>query len=423
MLYEQWKENALRNSGTIALRCLATGRQWTFGELATEAESLPRTTEPCVFPTGRSADFILETLRGWRDQRTVCPLEDGTNRPELHDLPSEIKHIKMTSGTSGASRLVAFTEAQLAADARNIVETMHLSRESPNLAAVSLAHSYGYSNLVLPLLLYGVPLVIASSPLPDSVRRALAVDSNWTIPAVPALWQAWFSADVISRGIRMALSAGAPLPIALEQEIHEKFSLKIHNFLGSSECGGIAFDRTHTPRTDASLVGTALEHVKVTTTADARICVESAAVASTYWPTPEAALGQGRFKLNDYGEIRNTGIHLSGRVGDQINIAGRKLSPEKIERALLRYPNLRECLVFGIPSDNAERNEEIVAVIVGQPGDIPALRQHLHRLLPAWSIPKHWFFVDSLNPNTRGKTSRTDWRTRFLSTRNRQRGS
>ena len=422
MLYEQWKKVALRNPGTIALRCLATGRQWTFGELANEAESLPRTTEPWVFPTGGSAEFILETLRGWRDQRIVCPLEDATNHPVLHDLPPEIKHVKMTSGTSGTSRLVAFTEAQLAADAGNIIETMHLSPESPNLAAVSLAHSYGYSNLVLPLLLAGVPLVIASSPLPDSLRRALVVDSNWTLPAVPALWQAWFTAEAISGGIRMAVSAGAPLPIALENEVHKKLNLKIHNFLGSSECGGIAFDRTHSPRTDASLVGTALEQVQVTTSSDGRLCVRSAAVASTYWPTPEETLGQGRFELSDYGEIRDTGIHLTGRVGEQINIAGRKISPESIEQALLLYPNLRECLVFGIPSENAERHEEIVAVIVGHPGTIAELRHHLDALLPAWNLPKHWHFVDSLNTNTRGKTSRTEWRTRFLSTRNRHPG-
>jgi acyl-CoA synthetase (AMP-forming)/AMP-acid ligase II len=61
-------------------------------------------------------------------------------------------------------------------------------------------------------------------------------------------------------------------------------------------------------------------------------------------------------------------------------------------------------------------------VIVGHPGTIAELRHHLDALLPAWNLPKHWHFVDSLNTNTRGKTSRTEWRTRFLSTRNRHPG-
>ena len=49
--------------------------------------------------------------------------------------------------------MVAFTAAQLMADAENIVTTMGLRPDWPNLGVLSLAHSYGFSNLVLPLLL------------------------------------------------------------------------------------------------------------------------------------------------------------------------------------------------------------------------------------------------------------------------------
>ena len=36
---------------------------------------------------------------------------------------------------------------------------------------ISLAHSYGFSNLALPLLLHGIPLVLVASPLPDDSPR------------------------------------------------------------------------------------------------------------------------------------------------------------------------------------------------------------------------------------------------------------
>jgi long-chain acyl-CoA synthetase len=413
MLYDKWRQVAQRHRDRLALRSLGENRQWTFGELAELAESLPPSEEPVVFPRGRSSEFILETLRGWRDRRVVCPLEDNQAQPDLKDLPPEISHIKLTSGTTGAPRCVAFTESQLAADPRNIVATMRLSVDSPNLGVISMAHSYGFANLVLPLALHGIPLVIAPSPLPEIVGGALSAGSNWTLPAVPALWQTWLDTVDFSNRVQTAISAGAPLPIQLEEAVFKKHKLKIHNFLGSSECGGVAYDRTETPRDDPSFVGLPLENVKVSTADDSRLRVEGAAVGSTYWPEASASLTDGRFELNDLAEIRNGSIHLQGSVGDRINIAGRKVLPESIERALLQHAAVKECLVFGVPSSLAERNEEIVAVIVGAQEIRLKLQRHLLTLLPAWQVPRHWRFVDSLSANARGKISRADWRERF----------
>jgi long-chain acyl-CoA synthetase len=41
---------------------------------------------------------------------------------------------------------------------------MGLRPDWPNLGVISLAYSYGFSNLVLPLLLHGIPLFLAPSP-------------------------------------------------------------------------------------------------------------------------------------------------------------------------------------------------------------------------------------------------------------------
>ena len=49
---------------------------------------------------------------------------------------------------------------------------MGLRADWPNLGVISLAHSYGFSNLILPLLLHGIPLILAPAPLPEIIRRA-----------------------------------------------------------------------------------------------------------------------------------------------------------------------------------------------------------------------------------------------------------
>jgi hypothetical protein len=61
---------------------------------------------------------------------------------------------------------------QLIADAKNIVETMGLRSAWPNVTVISLAHSYGFSNVVLPLALHGIPLIIARGALPEALREA-----------------------------------------------------------------------------------------------------------------------------------------------------------------------------------------------------------------------------------------------------------
>jgi acyl-coenzyme A synthetase/AMP-(fatty) acid ligase len=321
-------------------------------------------------------------------------------------------HWKWTSATTGTARLIAFTAEQLAADLEQIVSAMGLRPDWPNLGVISLAHSYGFSNLALPLLLRGIPLILAPSPLPEIVRRAAAREASLTLAAVPALWRAWHEAGVIPRQVRLAISAGAPLPLNLEQAIFESSGLKIHNFYGASECGGIAYDASVQPRPEAALAGTALPGVNLGVNEEGCLVVRSPAVGQMYWAPESKLLGGGRFQTSDLVEIKNGMVFLRGRLTDQINVAGRKVAPETIERALLAHPGVRECVVFGAPSRDAGRSEMIVAVVVAEAGE-KELKEHLLKGLPAWQVPRCWQFVPALAAGPRGKISRAEWRRRL----------
>jgi acyl-coenzyme A synthetase/AMP-(fatty) acid ligase len=305
------------------------------------------------------------------------------------------------------------------ADARNIVLTMGLRPDWPNLGVISLAHSYGFSNLVLPLLLHGIPLILGQSPLPETIRLGAAAAEFLTLPGVPALWRAWLEAEAIPRNVKLAIAAGAPLPIALEAEIFSRTGLKVHNFYGSTECGGIAFDRAATPRIDPACVGAPLENVSLRVASDGCLEVVSPAVGQTYWPEPELRLQEGSFHTSDLAEIIDGNVFLRGRATDVINVAGRKVSPDLIERAICSHPAVTECLVFGVPSESPERGEEIVdCVVAPNPISVRELKQSVSSLLAPWQIPREWWQVPSLQPNSRGKLSRLDWRERFLAHRN-----
>ena len=414
MLYERWRQVARERGNELALRELASGQRWTFAELARQVERQPVRGASVVCPQGHSAEFIFTLLRAWRDGAVVCPLELEQAPPPVRVPPAPCCHLKTTSATTGLPRQIAFRPEQLAADVENIVATMGLRPDWPNLGVISLAHSYGFSNLVLPLLLHGIPLILAPSPLPEAVRQAAACEPTLTLPAVPALWSAWHEAGAIPKQVRLAISAGAPLPAALERAVFEKAGLKIHNFYGSSECGGIAYDTSSNPRPEDDCVGTPMRNVQVTLNEDGCIEVTSRAVGETYWPDPDSALGEGRFQSSDLAELKNGGVYLRGRLGDQINVAGRKVTPASIERALAQHRAVKECLVFGFPSDDADRTEIIVACVAANaPVASDELKQFLLAKLPAWQVPRKWWFVDSLSANSRGKLSRAEWRRRF----------
>ena len=422
MLYDLWLKVVRASPGMVALRDSPTGRSWTFGKLDEAAKAFVcRDRRSIAFVEGNSADFILQVLGAWRSGRILCPLEPGQVRPQLcGELPANIAHLKITSATTGAPRVVAFTASQLIADSQNIIATMGLRQEWPNLGVISLAHSYGFSNLVLPLLLRGIPLILPGGGLPETMLRT-AAQPNVTLAAVPALWQTWLEAYAIPPNIRLAISAGAPLPLPLEQAAFTQHGLKIHNFYGSSECGGIAYDSTANPRDAAALAGAPLRNVAVTVAKDGCLEVRGPAVGQYYWPEPSPNLGGGAFRTSDLGEISNGLIYLRGRASDQINIAGRKVSPEAIERILVEHPQVRACVAFGVPSPDTQRGEIIVACVAGGPGlSGDSLKQFAVAKLPSWQVPREWWFVETLEINGRGKLSRAEWRRRFLKKSNRE---
>ena len=260
----------------------------------------------------------METLAAWRDGAVFCPLEADSPAPPIVDageLPPGIAHVKLTSGSTGEPRGVLFRGEQLAADAENIVATMGLRPDWPNLGVISLTHSYGFSNLVLPLVLHGIPLDWLGDPLPGAVAGLLAENPGepLTLAAVPAMWRAWHAGGALEVGpqrVRLAISAGAPLPGELERRVFQETQIKIHNFYGSSECGGIAYDRSEVPRDSREEIGAAMENVDLSLNREGCLVVGGAAVGECYWPASgsnSGSLCDGRFTTSDLAELRVSG--------------------------------------------------------------------------------------------------------------------
>src|SRR5207302_3225149 len=121
------------------------------------------------------------------------------------------------------------------------------------------------------------------------------------------------------------------------------------------------------------------------------------------------------FVTSECADVGTGLVYLRGLASKQINVAGRKVSPEIIEEALASHPQVRECVAVGVANPDAERGDTIVAcVAVSGQVDSDTLKQYLMTILPAWQVPREWRFVEHMAANHRGKLSRAEWRKRYL---------
>jgi acyl-CoA synthetase (AMP-forming)/AMP-acid ligase II len=326
--------------------------------------------------------------------------------------------LKLTSGTTATPRAIRFRSAQLLADCNQICETMGIRPDDINFGVVPISHSYGFSNLLTPLLARGIPIALSSDRLPRAVLDDLARTKATVFAGMPVFYQAFCEMErpPALPNLRLCISAGAPLTATLARKFREKYQQPIRSFYGSSECGGICYDRDGENLADG-FVGTQMNGVKLEmvdpAAAVTQVRVRSAAVGDGYFPEEDAQkLGDGVFVPDDLLARQGGGFKIVGRISDVINVAGKKVNPAEVEAQLLQFAGVREVVVFARKS--ALRNEEVAACVVAhanvQESD---LLQFCRTRLSGWQVPKRIFLLDALPVSERGKTSRRELAERF----------
>src|SRR5712664_3857542 len=197
--------------------------------------------------------------------------------------------LKLTSGTTAAPRAIRFGSQQLLADCNQICDTMSISDVDLNFGVIPISHSYGFSNLLTPLIARGVPLVVSQDRTPRAVLADIAKTDATVFPGMPLFYQAFCEMENIPPlpKLRVCISAGAPLPIATAKKFREKFALPIHSFYGASECGGICYDREAKNEIEG-FVGAPMKDVDLEMidpkAESSQVRVRSAAVGDGYFP-------------------------------------------------------------------------------------------------------------------------------------------
>lgn len=426
-LLSAWEKTVRTAPDAVALIDAASGRTWTRAQLDAlggawndeHGAGLARQTVVLAEPNG--AEWWRVFLGLLRADAVIAPLDPGeppaaqrataaairaawlwhgdalemiTERPVRARDARRV--LKLTSGSTGTPRALAFTDAQMLADGRQVCTGMAIRADDMNLGLIPLGHSYGLGNLVVPLLAQGTALVVGIAALPHAIAEATARWRPTVFPAVPALLRALALADLTPQSLaslRTVISAGAPLAPEIATAFHARFGKKIHGFYGSSETGGITYDRTGDAALTGRSVGTPLPGVRLTPGRSGSITISSDAVFTLGNRRPGSHRPKDRVAFTAAGEVV-----LLGRAGRTVKIAGRRLDLAEVERALRALPGVREAHV----APHADRAESLAAAVAtDESGD--ALRTALRERIAAWKIPRKIVTLAAFPLTARGK--------------------
>ena len=323
--------------------------------------------------------------------------------------------LKLTSGSTGFPKAILTAEAHLIADGEQIIEAMGLNAADIQIAAIPLSHSYGFGNLIMPLLLQGTAIVLREPFIPPQFLLDARRFQAGVFPGVPYMFN-YFVANPPEDGwpscLRQLISAGARLDPKTVDDFRARFGVKIHSFYGTTETGGIAFDAGDAPSRDGD-VGTLMPGVALTVQPDegappgsGRILVRSASVSSGYFRSRDEEddpFTDGGFLTGDYGRVEDSGhLNLTGRASVAVNVAGRKVHPAEVERVLRSMEGVDDACVIAAP--DARRGQQIVACVISrQNASALEVRRFCAASLAPYKVPRAIIFLPSLPVTPRGK--------------------
>ena len=226
-LLNAWEKTLARKGDAPAIFDTRGEALRTFSGVESRARELEDGIAGPVYPIdiGNQPDWPSHLLAALRRRVVVLPLESSITPQQRENAlrvcsssdwaKQRTVLLKLTSGTTAAPRAIRFRSEQLVADCTQICDTMGIGDDDVNLAVIPLSHSYGFSNLVTPLLVRGLPMVLSRDRMPRAVLDDLARTSATVFPGMPVFYQAFCEMETVPAlpKLRLCISAGARLPL------------------------------------------------------------------------------------------------------------------------------------------------------------------------------------------------------------------
>ncbi len=330
-----------------------------------------------------------------------------------------------TSGTTGKPKAAMHRHADLPYTARTYGhQVLGITPDDRCYSVAKLFFAYGLGNsLTFPLSLGARTILDPARPTPRGVAAAVRERRPTLFFAVPTFYAAVLAADLPGdtfASVRLAVSAGEPLPAGIFDRFKERFGVDVLDGLGTTEALHIFISnrpRDIRPGTTGFVVpGYRVRLVDddgdvVPPGESGHLEVSGESVATGYWCRTEVTRRtfQGEWlRTGDVYSCSDDGVFTyAGRSDDMIKAGGIWVSPAEVEATLVRHPDVLEAAVVGRRTPEGLR--EPAAFVVRMPGRDPEaeeLVEFCRERLAAFKRPRQVIFVDDLPKTATGKIQR-----------------
>jgi benzoate-CoA ligase family protein len=328
-----------------------------------------------------------------------------------------------SGGTTGLPKAVVQTHRSFA----NTTElygkgTLGLTAEDVTIAVPKLYFGYAMgSNLFFPFSVGASAVLFPDQSTPDALFDRIEKHRATVMVNVPsAINQMLAHPEGANRdmtSLRVATSAGEPLPDTLYHQWTERFGVELLDGLGTAEMWHI-FVSNRRGEVRPGTLGKVVPGFEIKVCDDdgdelpagdvGRLWVKGDSLGLGYVENPEATAEAFRgewFAGGDLVSIDDDGyVTHRGRADDAIKVKGRWFRPQEVESVLLDHPAVKECAVVAI-SDDAGLAKP-VAFVVGSGVSEAELTDWALSHLEAYKHPRRIHFVDRLPQTHLGKVDR-----------------
>jgi acyl-CoA synthetase (AMP-forming)/AMP-acid ligase II len=328
-----------------------------------------------------------------------------------------------TSGTTSRPKIVPLRQRNLVQSARNIATALHLTPADRSLTVMPLFHIHGImAGLLAPLAAGGS---VVCTPGFDAFKFHRWIDElrPTYYTAVPTMHQMVLARAPEPRptSLRFVRSSSASLPSPVLESLSELFGVPVVEAYGMTEAShqmtcnplppGLAKPGSVGIATGIEVGILGPDNDVVAPGQRGEVAIRGATVVDGYENNAaanEAAFTAGWFRTGDEGMLDEEGyLFLTGRLKEQINRGGEKISPIEVDEVLLRHPAVAEAVTFAMPHEKL--GEEVGAAVVlvdGHDASEHELRAYLSDQLAAFKVPARILFVSEIPKGATGKIQR-----------------
>lgn len=382
-----------------------------------------------VYVCGPHPDAAVRALRA--DGRRAEPFASlvAAARPSVlpEVRPQDLSAVLFTSGTTGLSKGVMMPHAHLYFFADECVSLTRLSEDDVYMSVGPLFHGNAQFLAAYPALIVGARFVLqtrfSASGWVDQLRGSGATVTNFV--GVMMDWVQKQPRDPDDADNRLRCLYAVPLATSVAADFAERFGIEafVENFgltevsmpiltpYGEPRPPGAAgllvddyFDvRLVDPETDEEVPVGEVGELVVRARLPWTMC-------TGYYGMPEkTAQAQRNLWFHTGDGLRRDAegwYYFVDRLKDALRRRGENISSFEVEQPLLAMSGVAECAVVGVPADGEAGEDELLAVIVPQPGaelDAAGVWAWGERHLPAFAVPRYVRFADELPLTPSGK--------------------